>query len=268
MTDTAPPEPQPRTCEATGLRLVPAVAQQAYRIQKPSWGAMNPPVRAGELTSVGDWGRWDAAGHRTIYAASAKRYAYQEVLAYLTPAQSLQHTAMSEVFDDVDEHAGSVLEAIAKEWEGKLRPNEIARQWRDERLVYELSLPPSGWFIDIGHGDSLAALNSGAGPIAGLVAPTRLLTLDDLVGTDRTLTCAIATLLHQVVLDDGWQPHGVFFRSKWGVDGECWAVWLRATDDGRPGGEPTQVVAGTPIGHPSEDPELQAAATALNLCLF
>ena len=80
---------------------------------------MNPPVRAGELTSVGDWARWDAAGHRTIYAASAKRYAYQEVLAYLTPAQSLQHTAMSEVFDDVDEHAGSVLEAIAKEWEGQ-----------------------------------------------------------------------------------------------------------------------------------------------------
>jgi hypothetical protein len=151
---------------------------------------------------------------------------------------------------------------------GKLQPTEIARQWRDERHIYELQLPSAGWFVDIGHGDSLAALNSGSGPIAGLVAPTRLLTLEDLLGTDRALTCAIATRLHQIVLDDGWQPQGIFFRSKRGTEGECWAVWLRATDDGWPSGEPTQVVGGLPIRHPSEDPDLMTAANALNLCLF
>jgi hypothetical protein len=103
MTDPPAAEPQPRTCEATGLRLVPAGLQRVYRIQKPSWGPLNPPVRAGDLTTVGDWGRWDVAGHRTVYAASPRRYAYQEVLAYLTPARSLQQTGMNEVFDDVDE---------------------------------------------------------------------------------------------------------------------------------------------------------------------
>ncbi len=64
---------------------------------------------------------------------------------------------MSEVFDDVDEQAGTVLEAIAGEWEGRLPPDQIARQWRDERTIFELQLPSDGWFIDIQHGDTLAS---------------------------------------------------------------------------------------------------------------
>jgi hypothetical protein len=56
-------------CEQTGFSLVPAFSQSASRIAKSSFGPMNPSQR---LTS-GDrsaWGRWDVAGHRTIYAGS------------------------------------------------------------------------------------------------------------------------------------------------------------------------------------------------------
>ena len=269
MTDPAvPPAPSARTCEQTGLRLVSATGQHVYRIQKPSWGPMNPPLRRGDFASVGGWGRWDAAGHRTIYSARPKRYAYQEILAYVAPAPTLGTTLMNDVFDDVDDQAGSVLEAIASEWEGKMPPRHVARQWRDERMMYELKLPSDGWFIDIGHGDSLAALNSAAGPAAGLLAPTRLLTLEDLFGTDRSLTCEIATRLHGLVLDDGWLAHGIYFQSKWGADGECWAVWLRATDDGNPTAEPTDVSGSDTIRPPDQDLELKAAANALAVCVF
>jgi hypothetical protein len=229
---------------------------------------MNPPLRPGDFADVGEWGRWDAAAHRTIYTARPKRYAFQEVLAYLAPAPTLDETHMDEVFDDVDEQAGSVLAAIARDWAGKMPPRHVARQWRDERTMYELQLPAVGWFIDIGHGDSLAALNSSDGPVADLLAPTRLLTQQDLVGTDRALTCEIATRLHGMVLDDGWLAHGIYFQSKWGADGECWAVWLRATDDGTPAAEPTLELGSAPIRSPGQDPELKAAADALRLCVF
>ncbi len=88
------------------------------------------------------------------------------------------------------------------------------------------------------------ALNAALGPLTGvlgMVGPTERITLAHLFGADRALTCRIATALHGLVLDDGSQPHGVSFTSKLGFKEHCWAVWLRALDDGKEvSSEPTR----------------------------
>lgn len=175
---------------------------------------------------------------------------------------------MTDVFEDGNNGTESVLDSIRRDWAGRMPPEHIARQWRDERTIYELELPSSGWFIDITHGDSLAALNSADGPFASLLAPTRRLTLEDLVGRDRVLTCAIATLLHGLILDDGWQADGIAFPSKWGVDGRCWAVWLRATDDGSPAAERVRERVSSAIHGIEQDDDLKVAAESLGLTVF
>lgn len=208
---------------------------------KPSYGPLNPPLRAVDCTGVGGWSRWDVAGHRTIYAAVPEQFAYQEALQYITPADTLQATRMADVFDDQEDSDQSVLEAIAEEFGDMFRwePTAVAQQWRTERCLYEVTLPTDGWFIEIMHGDSVQALNAALGPLTGMpgmVDPTERITLAHLFGADRALTCRIATALHGLVLDDGSQPHGISFNSKLGIEGQCWAVWLRALDRARPVG--------------------------------
>ena len=183
---------------------------------------------------------------------------------------------MAETFPDsvaASAHGdSSVLDQIRREWEqkyGQFGPGKNPMRWREARALYPIVLPPDGWYIDISHADSIAALNRSSGPLGGPFHPTQRVTLANLTGEDRAWTCRVATLLRSVVLDDGSLPHGIQFVSKHGTNGLLWASWLRAIDDGKPeASEGVRALAGREIEHPSKDPALKAAADALGLCLF
>lgn len=76
-----------RTCTSTGLRLVAAGGETAFRVAKDRHGALSVlpnshvgPLPIGTDPSVGDRrGRFDTVGS-TVYLADSRRCAYAEVL--------------------------------------------------------------------------------------------------------------------------------------------------------------------------------------------
>lgn len=264
-----------RTCERTGLRLVPAAGQKVYRVAQTSFGPLAPLPREADYTDVLTWARWDTAGGRTIYAAEDALFAYLEVLAYLKPSDGLAQLTMREAFpsstEPADRTSGSVLDQITKEWNSRYSgfgPGKNTQRWREARGLYELTLPADGWFIDITHNDTIAALNRSGGPLGGPFHPTDRVTVANLVDENREWTCRVATLLRGVVLDDGSLPHGISFKSKHGVNGTCWAVWLRRVDDGQdPSTELVTVSGMCEVKHISQNLPLRKAAETFGLTL-
>ena len=64
-------------CAATGLALVCPSGHKAYRVQKVSYGVLNPLKREGEAAGEPlQWGRWDTPNERTVYTASSEQGAY------------------------------------------------------------------------------------------------------------------------------------------------------------------------------------------------
>ena len=125
--------------------------------------------------------------------------------------------------------------------------NDLPAPWRHARRVYEYVLPAQGWWVDIAHPDTLAALDrhitdggralSDTSPLVALgedalqarlaALPERYrrgLTLGDVMGDDRILTTTLAELIASSRLDDDSVPLGLRYDSKWGA-GECWAAW-------------------------------------------
>lgn len=262
----------PRTCGSTGLRLVPVLSQSIYRIAKPSYGPLNPPLRKENPSDVGDWGRWDVLGGRTIYAVDTPEIAYREVLAYVTPSDGVRDTKLSSVFEDsmAQDDPRTLLAAITQEWEVVCRfePLKIPRAWRDQRQLYVLAAPQTGWMVDIEHQDSLDALNRGLAQMLAKAGLSRL-TRGHLLGEERRLTVLAASWVHDRVLDDGSLPHGINFSSKHGSNGACWAIWLRRVDDGHEATkEPTKHVSTWQIKAPDQNPALKAAAEAFGLTVY
>lgn len=256
-----PADRSERTCARTGLRLVRADGQVTYRVANNSYGPMAPKPRNLTYGDVEEWARWDSAGGRTIYSADTPTFAYLEVLAYVTPSESLNQMPLSTAFPDSDEpedqaaHEGSgeseatMLERIGQEWQdqfGQFGIGKNTKRWREVRSLFPITLPTSGWFIDISHSDTVSALNRSGPPLDGPVHPTKRVTLANLLDENRAWTCWVATTLREAVLDDGSYAHGIHYCSKHGVEGGCWAYWLRRIDDGQsPSAEP--VAAGARI---------------------
>ena len=265
-----------RTCERTGLRLVPADGQRTWRVAQTSYGAVAPRPRAADYTGVLGWARWDSAGGRTIYTAESELFAYLEVLAYLTPSDGLDQLPLTAAFpqseDPEDHDIGSVLDRIRKEWDHKFAgfgPGKNPQRWREARSIYTVELPTDGWFIDVTHNDTIAALNRTGGPLGGPFHPTARVTLANLVDENREWSCRLATLLREVVLDDGSYSHGIRFRSKHGANGKCWAIWLRRVDDGYdPAFEPVVVTGPNEIQHPCRNTPLRDAAQTFGVTLY
>lgn len=232
-----------RVCAATGLALVASAGRDVWRIQKRSYGAMNPLVPT-DLGDVGAWGRWDVLDHRTIYAGATAQGAYLETLQSLRldPGASPR---LGDLFDHDDEAGQTLLDAVTQEWEkcfGGFIPGRIPSSWRHQRALYRLRLPRDGWLVDVGHSDSVAAVAQHL-PEQLEVLNVSALTLEHIHGTDRALTTAIAEWIHGLVLDDGSLPHGIRYNSKWGNEQACYAIWLRAIDDGKPRlSEPTSLI--------------------------
>lgn len=259
-----------RRCTSTGLRIVAHHDRRVVRIAKPSYGALGPQVR--EMTptreAIQSWGRYDATGAATVYAAANPETAFREVLAYLAPSPGLRNTRLSDVF--TEEGSGdhrTLIEAITADWDDlwSIHPKKIVQGWREARALYRLMLPSSGWFVDIAHQDSLDALNHGLARLLHETGKGRL-TLGDLCGEDRRWTVLAARWIYEQILDDGSLAHGLEFSSKHGSNAACWAVWLRRVADGaEPISEPTRVLHETRIEPPDRNAPLERAATAFGL---
>lgn len=262
-------EAEPRICGRTGLSLVPADGTSIWRVAKTSYGPLNPEQR----TATGDrglWGRYDVPLHRTVYGALPVEAAYGESLAWARAKFSIDGPQMRDLFDDVDaQDTTSLREVVEQEWAGigfgHMPPGAVPAGWRQERALHELELPSSGWFVDIEAAASVAAV--GKSLRAALAAlGVRALTVGHLRSEERRVTTTIADWVWHQVLDDGSLPHGVRFGSKHGSDWHCWAIWLRAVDDGRGlESEPVSDRGGSAIGPPDQNEALNRIGELFHL---
>ncbi|EUA11415.1 RES domain protein [Mycobacterium kansasii 732] len=87
------------------------------------------------------------------------------------------------------------------------------------------------------------------------------LTTAHLHGEKRSFTTAVAEKIHGSILSDGSYAHGIVYSSKHDVLWRCWAIWLRAVDDGKTlWSEPTHADDGHAIEEPHQNAALQRVA--------
>lgn len=265
-----PPFAVTRICKTTGLGLVPSCGQATTRLAKIAYGPMSPLLRVvGE--DPGSWGRFDVPGHRTIYSASPVAASYAEALAvFRTSGLSIP---LQQLFPDTPGGHGpqTLLEQVAKEWSEDqcIMPlGSVPAGWRHDRLEYPITLPPTGWFVNIEDSNTLAALNDA---IAQFLHPTAAspaaeFTRAGVLDNNRVVTTLLAEWVHGQVLDDGELPHGIVFGSKHGSDYNCVAVWLRAVDDGKSlTSEPTKSGTGLEVKKPEHNEPLKTIAEQFHL---
>ncbi|HZL06421.1 MAG TPA: hypothetical protein VFE45_13565 [Coriobacteriia bacterium] len=229
-----------------GLRLRPAAGAPAFRIARTSYGPINPPerriihgidVRTGETrrtlsAPLSDWNRWDTIG-RTFYLADSLEAAYAEALAPFrrrTGDGSDPLEADAAAIGLTLEEFIALVEADCGEC-SFMRTGNLPASWRHARAVYTLHMPTVGSWIDIGHGDTLAALDAALGPQLSDLGYENGLTVADVLSDDRQLTTRIAAALRGLVFADGSEPLGIAYPSKRGY-GTCWAYWMRRLDLG------------------------------------
>jgi RES domain-containing protein len=252
-------------CPKTGLGLVPARGSQGWRIQKSSYGALNPLERP-QNGDPSEWGRWDVAGHRTVYCASPQAAAYAESLGWFQQRLGAASHTLGELFPDSDPDDETAVESAAeKEFQERnhMRPGILPAGWRLERMMYAIQLPATGWMIDVGASATLTVIKTAlAHDLAALGVEN--LTLAEEHNPDRAVTTRISKWLRGRVLFDGSLSHGIQYQSKYGNDWTCWAIWLRKVDDGAPlSSEPTRQIGQIEILN--NDPDLEQAATILGL---
>jgi len=257
-----------RPCAKTGLRLRPATGDTIWRVQKTSYGAANPRVPKPD-DDPAEWGRWDVVGHRTIYGGGSQAGALVETLQDFRIVKSTS-PPLRELFDHVPNNT-TLLDAIHAEWAsdwGNFTPGKIPKTWRESRNLYELQVPTKGWFIEIDHADSITAMAVGLRDELETLGVHQL-TVQQLYEDDRRLrlTSTIADWIWHQVLDDGSLPVGIHYHSKWGANYDCFAVWLRAIDDGKPSNsEPTKLLNSHCIN--CADPWVEEAARVHGLTVF
>lgn len=232
-----------RQCARTGLRLTDDFSS-GWRIATRSYGPLNPlPRLAGE--DPGQWNRWDTPGS-TVYLAETEEIAFAEMLSTFALRLGDRHPLQKDA-DFLGMGLDDYLAQLAGEWdEGQnMPPGCLPRHWRDRRLLYRLTRQEAGWWIDVEHPDSIAAISRDIGKQLREAAGLELLTLGTLHGENRIATTLIATWLRGLTLDDGTDPLGIRFTSKHG-GGYSWACWLRRADTGLTG-DPMTADDGTAI---------------------
>lgn len=212
-----------RRDSATGLHLLPSTAQLTYRIARSSRGPLDPPRRSGEPDA--SWSRYDVAG-QTLYLADTAECAYAEVLAY-SKRRLGQQDPLTEDAAAVGLPVDEFLELVGAEWAERqhMGVGHLPSSWRIERLLYRITLPVSGWWVDIERPDSLAAAEAALEiELAALGLPA--LTVGVLRGDNRGASTALARWAGGLRLDDGSPPLGIAYYSKHAT-GRCWAYWTR-----------------------------------------
>jgi hypothetical protein len=232
-----------RQCIGTGVWLVDDF-RVGYRVATKTYGPMNPlPRLAGD--DPGLWNRYDTPGS-TVYLADTEEIAFAEMLSSFALKLGQTHPLQKDA-DFFGISLDEYMAGLAGEWDGQqnMQPGCLPRHWRDRRLIYRLGLLAPGWWVDVEHPDSIAAISGAVGQQLRECVGLERLTLGTLHGENRTATTLIATWLRGLTLDDGTEPVGIRFRSKHG-GGYSWAYWLRRADSGL-AGDPMTADGGTAI---------------------
>lgn len=226
-----------RTCDRTGLSLVPGPHAPVFRLATTSYGALNPKERD-LLEPRESWSRWDTVG-RTVYAVDSRRAAFVEALSWARQEKpSAAPVQLSKTAAALGMTVKELAEQIDADWgssNGMVR-GWLPAGWRESHLMYQLDFDP-GWWVDITHSDTLMALSDGMRDELFMLGIRLGLTLAELSSDNRTLTSTIAGWLREsITLDDDTAPAGIRFQSKHGAhndgEGECWAYWMREADAG------------------------------------
>ena len=237
-------------CPKTGLKLLPSASRMGWRVARTSYGALNPQLRDAADPSRQVWGRWDVPGVKTIYASECPIGSYMETLAWSRPTKD---ESASKYFSDA-KPGETIHAAIAAEWvvEGTMCLWSVPASWRDDRNLYQLELPSAGWLIDVNDSESLSSLTA-------VLDCSAQLTLSDLSGDNRVLTTRIAEWVRAQRLFDQSTPIGIAYRSRFGTNHLCFALWL----SGEGAAEPTKVMSDAPIK--PNDSTYQNAARQLRI---
>ncbi|WP_426624435.1 hypothetical protein ACPPVW_18815 [Leifsonia sp. McL0607] len=151
--------PEPRTCTATGLRLVPVDQAVGSHVAKARYAQPSSPWRTPDVHRQ-EWGRFDTLG-RTYYLAETAECAYAEVLSQYK-RRAGDDDPLAPIAAVLDLTVDQLLEAIAEEWgEDDYRGvGAIPASWRASRRMYQVMIEGGGWLVDVAHPASISALES------------------------------------------------------------------------------------------------------------
>lgn len=247
-----------RTCSRTGLRLIPGRGELSFHIGKRSYPIISAPERTPDLNRS-EWNRFDVLG-RTFYVAETRQCAYAELLAFFKRVNgAVDSLAVDAAFHEIS--LEEYIEEISKEWSERDFEGlgAIPASWRFDRSLGVITLPTTGWWIDIEHPDSIAAIERAMGSFLGSQG-VRSLTTSVLRSDNRFVTTMIAELLRSRQLDDDSFARGIHFGSKHGA-AWCRAVWLDRTDG-------HDLTAAAPQAILVTDPDLTTVADRMRIRLF
>lgn len=141
-------------------------------------------------------------------------------------------------------------------------PWGVPADWQMARSIYAIQLPRNGWWVQIDHAQTLAALEDLSSTVPGLTERLQLLTSGVIESEDRDLTTLLAHTIRTQTLDDGSEPLGISYNSKT-LMGRCWAYWDRRADEGlSPGSNDLRQLASENVG---PDPEFAYATDFYSL---
>lgn len=216
-----------RKCTTTGFWINDDF-RSGVRIATTNRGPLDPWQRlAGEDRD--DWNRYDTPGS-TVYLSDTDEIAFAEVLSSYALTLGQEHPLQKDA-DFIGMSLQDYVQTIDDEWGNQIKSGCLPAHWRDRRNTYQLALQGGGWWVDVEHPDSIAAIKSALGQRLHKELGLQQLTLGVLHGEDRGPTTMIAEWVRGLVLDDGSHPLGITFQSKHG-GGRCWAYWLRRRDAG------------------------------------
>lgn len=182
--------------------------------------------------------------YRVLYASSARRGAYVEVLARFRP-------------DPAVEAGLGEIEAEPGGDDGGPRPGQLPREWLESHAVGTARAP--GAFAEVGTARSLAYLRERLADRALHYGIDELDAAAIRHAHPRAFTQELSRLTFECA-DDTGEPQfvGVAYRSRLGDEFENWAVFEPSGDDGRLGERTSQ---------PTEDgdPDFVAALELLGI---
>lgn len=190
---------------------------------KPKYGGLSAPERDAALSRE-RWGRYDSP-ERTLYLANDLETAYAEVLSVfkrqLGAVDPLEKDAAA-----LGIKREELLEIVSREWQESsfMGMGAIPRQWRADRMIYEVYAEGEGWLVDVEHPDTLSKLEE---LLSEVLVREEISTLTTAIlrGENRRVTTEVGRLLRRVELDVESNARGIQFGSKFG-GGWCRAIWL------------------------------------------
>lgn len=252
---------EPHTCTKTGFRLLPATGDESYRVGKSAYDPLTAVTRSPDQHRD-EWSRYDVVQRQTVYVAETRECAYAEVLAsFKRPAGAADPLVKdAEVLGMTLE---DYLEEISSEWAERdfMGLGSVPAGWRHDRGMYVITLPDEGWWIDIEHPDSIAALEHHAGATMRM-HDIPSLTTAHLRGDNRSLTTTLGAYALSEPLDDGTRPRGIHFGSKHG------AYWCKAVLMDAVHNRPGDLIALSPDPILVTDPDLERVASRYRIRVF